>query len=115
MDPAAEAPLTKLYADFTNEPTDFHAVVREKKAIALRELLGSDVNRLTALLAQICEQHRRQRDYTRHEMHEVLHEVIVALPVYRTYVRAKLGTGQRRRFRDHREICRSAQRLLDRI
>jgi len=91
VDPAAEAPLTKLYADFTNEPTDFDAVIREKKAIALRELLGSDVNRLTALLAQICEQHRRQRDYTRHEMHEVLHEVIVALPVYRTYVRAKLG------------------------
>lgn len=91
VDPAAEAPLTKLYADFTDEAAAFDAVVREKKAMALRELLGSDVNRLTALLAQICEQHRHHRDYTRQELHEVLREVIVALPVYRTYVRAKLG------------------------
>lgn len=91
VDPAAEAPLTKLYADFTDEPTDFGSLVREKKAMTVRELLASDVNRLTALLAEICEQHRRHRDYTRHELREVLREVIVAQPVYRTYVRAKLG------------------------
>ena len=36
--------------------------------MAMRELLGSDVNRLTALFAQICERHRRHRDYTRHEL-----------------------------------------------
>ena len=59
--------------------------------MAMQELLGSDVNRLTALFAQICERHRRHRDYTRHELQHVLREVISSLPVYRTYVRAKAG------------------------
>ena len=66
--------------EFTGEPSDFADVVREKKAMVMRELLGSDVNRLTALLGQICERHRRHRDYTRHELHEVLREVIASLP-----------------------------------
>jgi (1->4)-alpha-D-glucan 1-alpha-D-glucosylmutase len=91
VDPAGEGPLTKFYAEFTDEPSDFAIVVREKKGMAMRELLGSDVNRLTALFAQICERHRRHRDYTRPELHHVLREVISSLPVYRTYVRAKAG------------------------
>ena len=83
--------MTTFYAEFTDEPSDFAIVVREKKGMAMRELLGSDVNRLTALFAQICERHRRHRDYTRHELQHVLREVISSLPVYRTYVRAKVG------------------------
>jgi (1->4)-alpha-D-glucan 1-alpha-D-glucosylmutase len=89
VDSAGEGPLTKFYAEFTDEPSDFAIVVREKKGMSMRELLGSDVNRLTALFAQICERHRRHRDYTRHELQHVLREVISSLPVYRTYVRAK--------------------------
>ena len=46
----------------------------------LRDVLGSDVNRLTALLVEVCERHRRYRDYTRHELHEALREVIAVLP-----------------------------------
>jgi (1->4)-alpha-D-glucan 1-alpha-D-glucosylmutase len=91
VDPAGEGPLTKFYAEFTDEPSDFAIVVREKKGMAMRELLGSDVNRLTALFAQICERHRRHRDYTRHELQHVLREVISSLPVYRTYVRGKVA------------------------
>jgi (1->4)-alpha-D-glucan 1-alpha-D-glucosylmutase len=91
VDPAGEDPLTKFYAEFTNEPSDFAIVVREKKGMAMRELLGSDVNRLTTLFGQICERHRRHRDYTRHELQHVLREVISSLPVYRTYVRADVG------------------------
>jgi (1->4)-alpha-D-glucan 1-alpha-D-glucosylmutase len=91
VDPAGEGPLTKFYAEFTDEPSDFAIVVREKKGMAMQELLGSDVNRLTALFAQICERHRRHRDYTRDELQHVLREVISSLPVYRTYVRAKAG------------------------
>jgi (1->4)-alpha-D-glucan 1-alpha-D-glucosylmutase len=91
VDPAGEGPLTKFYAEFTDEPSNFATVVREKKCMAMQELLGSDVNRLAALFGQICERHRRHRDYTRHELHHVLREVISSLPVYRTYVRAKVG------------------------
>jgi len=91
VDAAGEAPLTDLYREFTGEPTDFAAVVYEKKHLVMREILGSDVNRLTALLVEICERNRRHRDYTRHELHEALPEVIACFPVYRTYVRAEVG------------------------
>src|SRR5262249_9912232 len=50
------------------------------------EVLGSDVNRLTALLVEVCERHRNYRDHTRHELHEILRELIACFPVYRTYV-----------------------------
>jgi (1->4)-alpha-D-glucan 1-alpha-D-glucosylmutase len=49
--------------------------------------LGSDVNRLTALLVMICERHRRHRDYPRNDLHDALCELIACFPVYRTYVR----------------------------
>lgn len=90
-DPAGEQPLTRIYAHFTGEATDFPTLMREKKHLVMREVLGSDVNRLTALFVDICERHRRHRDYTRHELHEVLREVIAWLPVYRTYVKAQSG------------------------
>jgi (1->4)-alpha-D-glucan 1-alpha-D-glucosylmutase len=91
VDPAGEAPLTALYGDFTGESTDFAAVAREKKHQVLREGLGSDVDRLTGALLDICERHRRHRDHTRDELRQMLREVLACFPVYRTYVRADHG------------------------
>lgn len=92
IDPAGETPLTDFYAEFTGaSTTDYAAMVLEKKQWILREVLGSDLNRLTALFVDICERHPHHRDFTRHELHEMLREVIVCFPVYRTYVRAIAG------------------------
>jgi (1->4)-alpha-D-glucan 1-alpha-D-glucosylmutase len=91
VDPRGEAPLNELYREFTGDPVDFAAVAREKKSQVLRDILGSDINRLTALFLQICEEHRENRDYTRHEIHEAIREVVAAFPVYRTYIRAAAG------------------------
>ncbi|HET9801043.1 MAG TPA: malto-oligosyltrehalose synthase, partial [Chthoniobacterales bacterium] len=91
IDPAGESPLTEFYAEFTGASTDYAAMVREKKQWILREVLGSDLNRLTALFVDICERHPHHRDFTRHELHEMLREVITWFPVYRTYVRAIAG------------------------
>ncbi|HUC98015.1 MAG TPA: malto-oligosyltrehalose synthase [Candidatus Polarisedimenticolaceae bacterium] len=91
VDREAETALTRFYGEFTGETTDFAALVREKKQFVLREILASDLNRLTALLVDICERHRRHRDYTRHELHEALRELIASFPIYRTYVRAEAG------------------------
>jgi (1->4)-alpha-D-glucan 1-alpha-D-glucosylmutase len=91
IDPEGERPLTDMYSRFTGESTDYHQVVYEKKQQVMREVLGSDLNRVTALFLEICERHRRMRDYTRHELHDVLREVIACFPVYRTYVRAGQG------------------------
>ena len=66
--------------------TDYAAVCRDKKHQVLRDLLGSDVNRLTSLLSEICEKHRERRDYTRNDAIRAIREVVACFPVYRTYV-----------------------------
>lgn len=91
VDPAGEEPLTRIYQQFTGVKGRFHDIAREGKEQALRGMLGSDVNRLTAQFMSVCESHRRYRDYTRHQIHTALRVVITNLPVYRTYVRAEIG------------------------
>jgi (1->4)-alpha-D-glucan 1-alpha-D-glucosylmutase len=95
VDPAGEGPITEGYAALTGAPTDAAAVVHEARALAVRELLAADVNRLTALLVEICEQRRHQRDRTRHELHDAVQELLAAFGVYRTYVRAEAGLVRR--------------------
>jgi (1->4)-alpha-D-glucan 1-alpha-D-glucosylmutase len=88
VDPAGEQPLSELYTELTGDSTDYASVALERKRQVMRDVLGSELNRLTALFVALCERHRRYRDYTRHELHEALRELIVSFPVYRTYVRA---------------------------
>lgn len=86
VDVLQEQAITTIYADFTREPTDYAAVCRDKKHLVLRDLLGSDVNRLTTLFAEVCELHRDRRDYTRQEISRALRELVACFPIYRTYV-----------------------------
>jgi len=78
--------LTGIYRDFTSEPIDFETLVHEKKLNVELETLGSDVNRLTSLFVEICENNRDRRDYTRAEIRRALREVAACFAVYRTYV-----------------------------
>ena len=87
-DPEGESPLTRIYEDFVGERTRFDMLVRTSKRLVLTELLGSELNRLTSLFVEICERHRRHRDYTRHELREALCETAVCFPVYRSYISA---------------------------
>jgi len=87
VDPAGEAPLTALYEEVIGAPVDYLELVRASKRAALRDLLGSDVNRLIVLLEEICAGERRYRDYTRGELRAALEEIIACFPVYRSYVR----------------------------
>jgi (1->4)-alpha-D-glucan 1-alpha-D-glucosylmutase len=91
VDPAGEQPLTELVAELTGEQVDWEATVREKKDLVLREVLASDVHRLTEAFAVACEHNRRFRDYTRRELTEAVRQVIVEFPVYRSYVVAERG------------------------
>ncbi len=91
VDRDGEGPITDFYAAFTGEPVDYPAMVREKKHYVLKEMFGSDVNRLVTLLAEVCEHQKRYRDYTRRELSAMIREVIACFPVYRTYVQAEQG------------------------
>ncbi len=86
VDPRGEEPLNSLYVELTGDDTPWEAVVQESKELILDRVLASDLNRLTQLFVQICEGNRRFRDFTRHQLREVLRNVAVSFPVYRTYV-----------------------------
>ena len=86
VDSSNEAAFNRIYHDFTGESTDYAEVCREKKHLVLRDLLGSDVNRLTALLNDIFQFHRARRDYTRVDAGRVIREVVACFSIYRTYV-----------------------------
>jgi (1->4)-alpha-D-glucan 1-alpha-D-glucosylmutase len=86
VDSANETAFSNVYTEFTGESTDYAAVTRDKKHRVLRDLLGSDVNRLTALFKEICDCHRDRRDFTQHDVIRAIREVVACFPVYRTYV-----------------------------
>ncbi len=91
IDASNEGPITDFYAGFTGESVDYPGMVHDKKLFVLKEMFGSDVNRLSALLAQVCENQKRYRDYTRRDLTILLREVIACFPVYRTYVVPETG------------------------
>ncbi|HEX4210857.1 MAG TPA: malto-oligosyltrehalose synthase [Candidatus Binataceae bacterium] len=86
VNPDSEAALTETFVTYTGESADYDKLAVEKKKLIMSEILGSDLSRLTALFVDICEQHPHHRDYTRHELHEVIREVAAHLSIYRTYV-----------------------------
>jgi (1->4)-alpha-D-glucan 1-alpha-D-glucosylmutase len=88
VDSRHKAAMLACYSRFTGQEQDYADVVYQAKLEIMREDLAAEVERLTALLADVCEQHRRQRDHTRRELRDTLRELIAAFPVYRTYFRA---------------------------
>ncbi|AGA29976.1 malto-oligosyltrehalose synthase [Singulisphaera acidiphila] len=91
IDQEGEGPISEFYSRFTGVSTDYLAMVHQKKHFVLKKLFGSDINRLTFLLAKVCERQKRYRDYSRRELDAMLREVIACFPVYRSYVRAEAG------------------------
>ncbi len=97
VDPRGEEPLSRIYLDFLGDEgerlRDWPEVSRRGRLHVLDELLAADLERLTQRLREVCERHRRQRDYTRHELRQALRETLAAMPVYRTYARTEEGAG----------------------
>ncbi len=87
VDPAAEPALSETYARFSGQTTPYREIAYRRKHLVMRQLLATDLSRLTELFIRVCEGNRRYRDFTRHELSECLREAIACLPVYRTYVR----------------------------
>ena len=91
VDPGGEAAMTEAWTPRADGEAGWAEVAASARAEVLSAVLGSDVNRLTDLFLAICEENRRYRDFTRHELHHALREVAAAMPVYRTYARAHDG------------------------
>jgi (1->4)-alpha-D-glucan 1-alpha-D-glucosylmutase len=87
IDAGNEVAMRACYARFTGLQQDYADVAHAAKLQIMREDLAAEVERLTGLLADVCERHRRHRDHTRRELREALREIIAAFGVYRTYFR----------------------------
>ena len=94
IDPAAEEPLTDLYASITDALPDVDELIRDKKWLLMETELATDLERLTDQFVEVCEGYPRHRDYTRTELRAALAETIAAFPVYRTYVRNERSSDQ---------------------
>lgn len=114
IDPAGEGPMTETYTRLTGGRADFHAVEREARRFAAERLLVPEVDRLTGLLTRILP-----GDDPR-ALRQVLVELLVAMPVYRTYV----VPGEEPSARDLEIVARTAAEartvlpdgeLLDRV
>lgn len=87
-----ETEFDSVYTSFSKQKSSYAEIVQQCRQEVLDNLLASDLNRLASLFVAVCEQHRRYRDYTRHELYETLRATIIAYPVYRTYVRHRTDT-----------------------
>ena len=87
VDGEGEAAVTEAYQRFTGLTESYEDVQWHAKHEVMRTVLASDVERVVALLVDVCEHHRRYRDYTRRDLRDAVQELVAAFPVYRTYVR----------------------------
>jgi (1->4)-alpha-D-glucan 1-alpha-D-glucosylmutase len=98
VDGDAEAAMTAAYEQFVGDHRPYEELVRDAKQQIMRDELRAEIERITGMLAAVCQHHRRHRDHTRHELREALRAVLAAFGVYRTYVRAGHPTSSTDRY-----------------
>jgi (1->4)-alpha-D-glucan 1-alpha-D-glucosylmutase len=86
VDSASEKVFTDFYAEFTGETVEYPRLVRAKKRNVLNTLLAAELNRLTGLLVVIAARRKLAKTFSRTNLQEALAEIIVYLPVYRSYI-----------------------------
>jgi (1->4)-alpha-D-glucan 1-alpha-D-glucosylmutase len=93
VDPAGEAPLDALRAELTGDDRSFAEVELEAKRQILRQILPSDLARLTNVFLEVCETERSWRDYPTAALRRALEEMVISFGIYRTYVRERPRSG----------------------
>jgi (1->4)-alpha-D-glucan 1-alpha-D-glucosylmutase len=86
VSPSGLGVLDEIYQRVLGAPVDYPALVHDAKIAVLHEALGSDVNWLSSLFVDICEQDREHRDHTRADIRHAVREVASCFSVYRTYI-----------------------------
>jgi glycogen operon protein len=94
VDPDAERDLTRLYVDLTGETAPYARVAQNAKRDVMTGTFASEVQMLAHALKCVADADRHARDFTLPSLARAIREILVQLPVYRTYVRPD-GTRQR--------------------
>ena len=88
IDSTSAGAFDALYGELTGAAdTSFAAVATTRKRRIMRDVLGADVRRVVELFMRECEKNLAYRDTSREELRRAVENLMVALPVYRTYVR----------------------------
>lgn len=85
IDSSNEVAFLECYEDFVGEPRRYDEVAAESKRLVSRGEFRSELDRLSRLLAEVCDRHLSQRDRTRRELEAAVVELLCGFEVYRTY------------------------------
>jgi (1->4)-alpha-D-glucan 1-alpha-D-glucosylmutase len=96
VDTAAEKRFTRVYQAFTGETASFGQVAARARHVILEAALASELMVLSNRLVRIARANRDTRDYTLNTLRRALAEVIVAFPVYRSYIGEAISEQDRR-------------------
>jgi (1->4)-alpha-D-glucan 1-alpha-D-glucosylmutase len=87
VNPAHREAFNQLYDAFLGQPSPgLAATARASKRQILQASLISEIHGLAHRLKRLAAATRYGQDFTFHQIHAVLVELIAALPVYRTYI-----------------------------
>jgi len=85
VDPAGEKPLSLLYAELTGETADFAVVAQKGRRLIARDVLATEVSRLTALLGVRLDRSGDPATEGGSQLRDALVEVLCLLEVYRPF------------------------------
>jgi len=98
VDSVNEQAFNTLYRDFVGREVNFHEIVDMSKKRIMNDTLNSELYARSSQLADIVEQNRRYRGFTRHSIEHALIEITAALSIYRTYITAEEPVSDRDRY-----------------
>ncbi|HSM81159.1 MAG TPA: malto-oligosyltrehalose synthase [Nodosilinea sp.] len=78
--------FTRLYQQLTGITTPYPDLVSAKKRLIADTNLVGDINNLARFLKRVCQQYRYGRDLTLYGLRTAIEEVLIAFPIYCTYV-----------------------------
>ncbi|WP_029005546.1 malto-oligosyltrehalose synthase [Azorhizobium doebereinerae] len=100
-DPAGAAALTAIWQDASGERAPYAAQLEAARRQILREGFGAEMQTATRSVHQLARSDLDTRDITEAALRRVLNELVIAFPVYRSYVTAQGRTAQDVTFLGH--------------
>ncbi len=83
---ANETAFTRLYHQLTGLTGDYSSLTQSKKRLMAETNLVGDIDNLARFLKRISNQYRYGRDLTLYGLRRAIEEVLIAFPIYCTYI-----------------------------
>ena len=86
VDCTAADEMERIYRGFARDAEDYAESAYDGKRAIMAAALSAPLMMLATDITRIALADRRTRDYTHHNLHRALAEVVACFPVYRTYI-----------------------------